>query len=84
MRPRASIATARSRMKKRRDRFVVGFVLPGNSIYGKDRGGVRLQAADATWPMTRLQAERFLVDPENGPVGSGALIFELIPVKGRS
>ena len=74
-----SKSNAKQRMKKRRDRFVVGYLSRGNIVFCQPRcDGFELK--NAGWPMTRLQAIRFLrTMPCNG-----AAIFELEPIEDGS
>lgn len=66
---------AKARMKKRRDRFIVGYIGAKNVLFGKNKQiGSREEVAT---PMTRIRARKALLDM---PCADCA-IFELVPVE---
>lgn len=71
---------AKARMAKRRDRFVVGYVLPGNALFtSRDSGGATngFIGTSSIEPMTKRQAERLLAQMPC----AGCAILELVPVQ---
>lgn len=65
----------KKRMKRRADRFVDGYLRHGIVFGRTPRSGFRYENCGE--PMTRRQAERFLVTMPC----KGAAIFELVPVQ---
>lgn len=65
---------AKARMKKRSDRFVVGYILPGNWLYGR---GASFPSRNTMLPLTRKKAEKQLATMPS----AGCAIFELVPVE---
>ena len=66
----------RERMKRRRDRFVVGYLGAKNIVFGNPASD-GIPWTDACAPHTRLQAERLLAQM---PCDDCA-IYELVPVQ---
>ena len=70
-----ALRTARRRMATRRDRFVVGYLKPGNVAYGSDR----CKDGYGPWtdPLSFASAKQLLAQMDDGQ----AAIFELVPVE---
>jgi hypothetical protein len=71
-----TLKKARASTSKRRRRFLVGYVMPGNLVFGHGTHEAWMKN-DCTDPMTRVEAERLLKTMPS----PGAAIFEIVPVK---
>jgi hypothetical protein len=74
---------AKQRMKKRKAKYLVGYLRDGNAVFGREfgrRGNIGLGndgGIKLTDPMNRRQAKKLLADMPC----DGCAIFELVPVE---
>lgn len=66
-----NLKDAKSKMATRRDKFVVGYVRAGNTVYGQ-----RPSLVACTDPLSLKQAQTRLADMPDG----GCAIFKLVPI----
>lgn len=68
-----TVTKARKRMQTRRDRYVVGYIMAGNTLYGKGESHTYVSCTD---PLSLRQAKARLA----GMPCAGAALFELRPI----
>lgn len=71
----------KERMRKRRNRYTVGYIGAGNLVYGKKFGAkfptLVGNAVETHYPLTRKEAERLIKLMPS----ADCAIFELVPVE---